>query len=363
MTKPWVLVSDGGNGRSRDAVAAVRALAAGGYRPAVTVTSGSWMDAPSRHVGRRIRVPPAGAPGFAAAVLAELDRHPYLTFLPASESALLAMGTDFAHLLDKGQLPGAAAAVGLPVPPHTAFPTREDLLRAGESLPYPVVVKPTVRRYWAFRADSPADLRGKAVDDGAVVVQPFLDEPLRALSGVMWRGELIAAAHERWIRIWPRDCGLPCAAVTVPPEPDLEDRLARLLHGYDGIFCAQLAGGHLLDVNLRVHSSHPLALAGGANLVALYCDLVRGREVAPVRARPGASFRWIEGDLRHIGGAFLRGDMSPGDALKALRPARGRAHSLESATDPGPMAVRVLDAVGRRIRSRGRTSLDAAQRS
>ncbi|MGH2678726.1 MAG: hypothetical protein ACRDHB_10260, partial [Actinomycetota bacterium] len=112
------------------------------------------------------------------------------------------------------------------------------------------------------------------------MVQPFLDEPLRAVSGVMWREELIAAAHERWIRIWPRDCGLASAAVTVEPEADLEDRLTRLLQGYEGLFCVQLAGPHLLDVNLRVHSSLPLGIAAGVNMVAIYCDLLRG-EVVP----------------------------------------------------------------------------------
>jgi predicted ATP-grasp superfamily ATP-dependent carboligase len=357
MSTPWVLVSDGGSGRSRDAVAAVRALAAGGYRAAVTVTSASWMEAPSRHVDRRILIPPATAPAFPEAIRAELDRRPYLTFLPASETALQAMGTGFNHLLDKAQLPKAAEAVGLSVPPHIAFPTLVDLFEVGPDLHYPVVVKPTVRRYWAFRADSPADLRNKDLEDGPVVVQPFVDQPLRAVSGLMWRGELIAAVHERWIRIWPRDCGLASAAVTVPPEPDLEDRLARLLQGYEGIFCAQLAGPHLLDVNLRVHSSLPLGLAAGVNIVALYCDLLRGEVVTPVRARPGVTFRWLEGDLRHVASALLGGEMGIRDALGALRPMPGAAHSLESATDPAPFAARVIDALTRRVRPENRRIL------
>ena len=37
MGSPWVLISEGTSGESRAAVAAVRALAAAGYRPAVTV--------------------------------------------------------------------------------------------------------------------------------------------------------------------------------------------------------------------------------------------------------------------------------------------------------------------------------------
>ena len=43
--EPWVLISEGGSGESRAAVAAVRALATEGYKPAVTVSGGLSLAA------------------------------------------------------------------------------------------------------------------------------------------------------------------------------------------------------------------------------------------------------------------------------------------------------------------------------
>ena len=49
MAGEWVLVTEGGDGQSRAAVAAVRALAADGYRPAVTEYDGLSLAGASRH--------------------------------------------------------------------------------------------------------------------------------------------------------------------------------------------------------------------------------------------------------------------------------------------------------------------------
>jgi hypothetical protein len=54
---PWVLVSEGGYGASRAAVAAVRALAGAGYRAAVTETNGRSLAGASRACARRVTVP------------------------------------------------------------------------------------------------------------------------------------------------------------------------------------------------------------------------------------------------------------------------------------------------------------------
>jgi hypothetical protein len=186
-------------------------------------------------------------------------------------------------------------------------------------------------------------------DDGAVVVQPYVDEPLRAVAGIVWCGQLIAAVHEQWIRIWPRQCGLASAAQTVAPDAELESRLLALLAGYEGLFCAQFVGDYLIDLNLRIHSSHSLAVAAGVNLVALYCDLLRGLDVAPVRGRPGAFYRWLEGDLRHVVTAARDGEITVPQAIRALRPRRGAAHSTESLSDPGPMAQRIMAGMARRV--------------
>ena len=355
-----VLVTDGGTGGSRDSVAAVRALHAAGYAPAVAVSSGRSWPAPSRYARRRITVPPAADPGYAAALRSEADAGGYVAVVPTSEAALSALGVALPHLLDKISLARAAEDVGLAVPPQRAFESTSELLAAADDLTYPVVVKPTTRRYLAFRAASPDGLRRAPLDGGATLVQPWLGDGLRALSGVMWRGRLVAAVHERWLRIWPYPCGLASAAETVTPDAELEQRVAELLRGYDGVFCAQLAGPHLFDLNLRIHSSHPLAVAAGVNLIALYCDLVRGESVAPLRAVPGFFYRWLEGDVRHLVGAVRARRMSARAAAAALRPRLGTAHSIESLRDPVPMLSRLwygvrrvhMDEVERRLEAR-----------
>lgn len=345
----WVLVTDGGNGWSRDTVAAVRALADGGYRPSVATSGPSRLAALSRYCEQRIRVPRAEDPGYREAVLAEAERGDYLTVLPSNERALVALGVAVPHLLDKMGLNAAAEAVGIPVPPSRLFESLDAALSSADELDYPVVVKPTTRRYWAFYADSPARLTEAASDHGPVLVQPFLMDQLRAISGVVWQGRLVAAVHERWLRIWPELCGLPSAAETIPADPEVEERLVALLQGYQGLFNAQFAGPYLLDLNLRVHSTLPLAVSAGVNLVARYCDLLRGESPEPVRARPGVFFRWLEGDVRHVLSGVRKGTIGLPRAARLLKPHPGAAHSIESIRDPMPGIARAWVAVSHRV--------------
>jgi predicted ATP-grasp superfamily ATP-dependent carboligase len=278
---------------------------------------------------------------FAESIRSEMSAHSYLTVLPTSDAALLALGTPFAHLVDKGSLSACAQAAGLPFPPTRLFPSHRELLEAAHELEYPVVVKPSISRWAPFRADVPGELDGARGRHGMIVVQPFLREGLRAMGGVLWQGRLLAAVHQRYLRTWPADCGTSCAAETVPPDVELEERLLKLLHGYQGIFQAQLAGPYLLDVNLRPYGSLPLAVAAGANLPAIYCDLLRGHEIRQVRGAAGVFYRWVEADLRRLWKAVRRGEMSLASAVRELRPRPGAAHSTESLLDPGPLLARL----------------------
>src|SRR5436190_6084019 len=352
MPGDWVLVSDGGNGQARSTLAAVRSLARAGYRPAVTVSASLSIAAASRHCGRAVHVPPVTDTDYEAAVKAELAAHTYLTVLAASDAALLALGAPVEHLVDKGVVAERAAGAGLLVPPTRRFASREELFDSERSLDYPVVVKPTLSFSPVVRVASAAELHARVAANGPVLVQPFLGDRLRAVAGVAWRGRLAAAAHQRYLRTWPPDCGTASAAETVEPDLELEAAVLRLLDGFEGVFQAQLAGPYLLDLNPRVYGSLPLAVAAGANLLAVYCDLLRGVEREAVRARPGVFYRWVEGDLRHLFAGVRDGSVGLGAALRALRPRRGAAHSTESLSDPLPALSRLRFAM-RRSRPRG----------
>jgi hypothetical protein len=344
----WVLVTDGGGGGGRDCISAVRALAAGGYRPAVTVSGRPGVLRISRFAQRRVLTPSAADPDFRRVVKEELARGSYVAVVPASEEAAVALGMAPPELGDKVLLNREAERAGIPVPPTRVFDSALELVEAANEIDFPAVVKPATRTFSAFLATDPQDLSRRIEDKGPVVVQPFVGEPMRAVSGIVWDGEMPAAVHERWLRVWPWRCGLASAAETVRADHGLEERLLDLMKSYPrGLFVAQFAGDRLIDLNLRVASSHPLALRAGVNLLSLYCDLVRGVRFGAKRAQPGFFFRWLEGDLRHLARSVRERELSPLAALAALRPRLGAAHSIESLRDPGPMVARMRYAVGR----------------
>ncbi len=338
----WVLVTDGGHGGSRDCVGAVRGLAEGGYRVAVTVSPGSSRAAPSRYAERRVQIPRTDEEGFLDAIQAETARRNYLTVLPASEAALLALGVSTPHLTDKEKLERTAGEAGLSTPPSCLVAEADDVTARAREIGYPLVAKPVRRTSSAVRIDSPGQLEKLTEMGRPLVLQSWINEGLHAVSGVTWKGRIVAATHEQWLRIWPVGCGLASAAITTAPDHGLEDKLLKLLDSYDGIFGAQFAGPHLIDLNLRIGSLHSLSIAAGANLVSIYCRLLEGRSVEPVRGRPGHFYRWLEGDLRHMVGAVRAQEATVGTVLGQLRPRRRAAHSIESLRDPAPLLMRLI---------------------
>jgi hypothetical protein len=356
-----VLITEGGSGESRAAVAAVRTLAAAGYRPVVTVSDHLSLAGASRHCAGRIRTPQAAddPQGYADAVRAECATGSYLAVLPASDQALLALDFPVRHLLDKVACARAARQVGLATPPTRIFESVAELLDAATQLEYPLVVKPDIKRYLAARVSSPAALVAMLApridQEGRIIVQPYLTAHLRGVVGLVWQGRLVQSMHMRYHRIWPLPCGTVAAASTIEPDVELEERLVQLLAGYDGVFHADLAGPYLLDLNPRIHATLPLALASGTNPVARYCDLLRGHFVTPARSRAGTFFRWIEGDVRSVVRGLSEGQYGAMEALRTLLPRRGAVHGYESWRDPGPAWARVRY-LGRRLRQRGATS-------
>jgi hypothetical protein len=95
-----------------------------------------------------------------------------------------------------------------------------------------------------------------------------------------------------------------------------------------------------VDINPRVYGSLPLAVAAGANLPAIYCALLQGHHVPWTAGRAGVTYRWIEGDLRHVVAAVRDRRMSWSTAARLLRPHRGTAHSVMQWSDPRPQWLR-----------------------
>jgi predicted ATP-grasp superfamily ATP-dependent carboligase len=332
----WVLVSDGADAGTRDCVVAIRALAEAGYKVAVTVRSERPLL--SRHVSRTV---PADTEDLGGLIEREMSSGEYDAFIPASETVVLAMKAQVPMLLDKAKTTRRAREVGIPVPDETVFENASQLLAAAPDLRYPVVVKPAVRTFKAFRADSAAELAAVPADAGELIVQPFLDGQMSAIAGVMWDSRMHSSTTERWERIWPLDCGLAAWAVTTSGSDRLANALAELMAGYSGLFVAQFVDGHLIDLNLRVHSSLPLAVKAGANLAAIYADLAHGLFPRPRQAEPGHTFRWISGDVKGTVASLRSGAMTLSEAVHHLSPVGGTVHSIFSWNDPAPMLARL----------------------
>lgn len=342
------MVTDGGNGQSRSALSAVRALGRAGREVHVTTPSGPTVAGWSRFCARRLIVPPVEDPGYRAAVDELVRRHHYDVVLPASDAALLALGHSAGVLVDKEEVTRRSVRAGFPLIPERRFADVHELEAAGPDLDYPVVVKPVLRRHpndpTVWRADGPEDLAGSGAQ-GPVVVQRHLAEPMRAVAGVLWAGVLRAVVHQRYLRTWPRDCGVACAAVTTVADTALEQQLPTLLEGHDGLFQVQLLGRHVIDINPRVYGSMGLATKAGLNLADIVCALSAGEEVGldgPMRARPGTRYRWVEGDLKHVRESVAEGDMSWREGLRAVSPSPRTAHGDLEISDPGPSAARLL---------------------
>ena len=159
-------------------------------------------------------------------------------------------------------------------------------------------------------------------------------------------GRLIAAVHQRYLRTWPREIGGGCAIETTDPELELEARVTALLAGHEGVFHVQFAQGYVIDVNPRIFGSMTLAAKAGANLAAIACEALAGREPGlTVRGRPGVFYRWLDGDVRRTALALRTGEIRIREALRWLGPRWGAAHGVESLTDPMPMLARLAGRV------------------
>jgi ATP-grasp in the biosynthetic pathway with Ter operon len=339
---PWVLVVESGRGQNRSALAAVRALAQAGYRAALTVSSPNALAAASRYCQRVVITVPVDDPGFAAAIEAELDSFPYLGVMPTSDAAITALSDPGAPFVDKRLLAKRATDVGLPVPRDRVFETSDELLNSARDLDYPVVVKTSLK----FRSNflparlinSPAELDTVRETPGPLMVQEYIPGEMHSLNGVMWKGRLVVAVHQRHLAIWPPVCGDACLAVTTEATETLKQQVVRLLDGYNGVFQIEMLGEYLLDVNPRVYGSVDLAVDAGVNLVGVYWDLVRGVPVEPAAPRIGVTYCWWEGEARRM---LLRLRGGEATALHSLPAVAGRFVTRELWGDPMPMVARV----------------------
>jgi predicted ATP-grasp superfamily ATP-dependent carboligase len=351
-------------------LAAVRALRKGGYEPWLAMSVPSAYAARSRATAGTVPIPDPGPDpeDFVRAMAEAADRLQVAAVLPGTETSLTVLAgreDDFPdgvvlgvpprevveRAVDKALLAELAAGAGLKVP-ETRTVGRADV----DGISYPAVVKPvtssvriddTVRLGWVRKIDTAAELRAALewMPGAALLVQPYLDGALAAAAGVFWDGKLLCVEHQVARRIWPPVIGVSSYAETVPPDRELEERIAGLLRaiGWDGIFELQFIrrpdGDYVIDLNTRFYGSLALAVRSGLNLPAIWLDLLLGRTP---RIRPykiGVRYRSEQRDARAIVHAFRAGRR--GEALRACLPRPRTAHGIFSARDPLPFAAQL----------------------
>lgn len=362
---------------SLGALHTVRGLRRAGHEPWLAVTQRSTYAARSRDAAGILRLAEARRDprGFAEELADHARRLEVDAVLPASETTLSALtgneelfgkavvGTSpratLERATDKGLLGELAERAGLRAPrtwPADGLPS---------PAPFPVLVKPRrstspgadgrLTNVEVVAASDEATLAAAiaAAGDGALV-QEVVAGPLSAVSGVAWKGNSVCTVHQVSLRIWPPARGITAYGQVVEPDPERDAAVRRFVSeiGWSGIFQAQFVGppenARLIDFNPRIYGSIGLAIGAGANLPAIWVDLLLGREPTVGVARPGVRYRIFEDDLRALLAA-----RSPSATLRALPPRRRTVGGIFSLRDPAPVlvsAAKVLRVLGRRTR-------------
>jgi predicted ATP-grasp superfamily ATP-dependent carboligase len=366
-------------------LAAVRALRSGGYEPWLAVSKPHTYAERSRRTAGTVLVPAPdeGPERLVEAVAREARRLDVAAVLPGMEPALLALAgrgelfpegmavgicppETVARATDKTALPELAETAGLDTPPTVVF-SSEDIGAVRDRLVFPAMVKPARSTQFAGeqtkvmprgldrRVGSYEELVEALADapSGSWVAQPFLSGDLEAVSGVAWKGEVVCSVRQRAVRVFPLDHGVSAYAETLPPDAELSAAVARLIGhlGWSGIFETQYlrSGGtpFLIDLNPRVYGSIGLAIHAGANLPAIWTDLLLGRTPDVNGYAVGVRFRAEHRDLLTLAQLVRRGRFR--EAVSGLIPRPRTTHAIFSLRDPAP-ALGLVAALRRRIR-------------
>jgi len=361
-----VLVTDG---YWKKSLAAVRALAAGGFRPIVGEITRLAPALWSRAAWARFihPSPTRDSAGFVKTLGREAARHHAEVLLPMEEETLLVAAAardrgdlplalpwppavEIDRLRDKGSLPDLAARCGVPIPGTALASPVDDLVEAATGLKPPFIVKPRIGSgsRGQVRVATPDDLARFRPKVPVVVQEALPPGPVVCVSLLLddHGGVLARFAHRR-LRTHPASGGPStlCESVHAPDEEALALRLLRGV-GWHGVAMLEFLQGRLIEVNPRFWGSLALAVRCGVNFPALLARSALGLPIEPALRYPtGVRYCsiWPRGwGLLLTDGLSTRGDFDdPRDAAPAWALA---ASVLPWAFDPEFARVRLASA-------------------
>ncbi|MDP9342862.1 MAG: ATP-grasp domain-containing protein [Actinomycetota bacterium] len=381
-------------GRSRAALAAVRALGRAGWQVHVASPERSDLAAASRWARRWLFVPRPedDLDAFVAAAATASAASEAEVVFGCGDAEILALsgGRDLlgasvgygphrsvVRALDKLELDQAARRAGIATP-RTAPATQEHLV----TFPGPVVVK--ARLHWSpsskgaparqatLISGDPEEVTRRAEEiraaGGEPIVQEMLHGKLLSVTTLVdAHGATPAEVHQVAQRVWPTPAGGSARARTVRADAELSARVRALLSEleWEGLAHVQFlvpddGVPRLIDLNGRFYGSMALALAAGPNFPDLWARLATGRSLprtAPPRV--GVRFQWLEGDLLRAR-VERRGGLGR-DMLGCVAGAPFATHSIWSAGDRGPFWDHMRFLAGLAVRKLARRGRDGGR--
>jgi len=374
-----VLLTDA---EERAVLGACRGLTRAGYRVCAVARGRPAATHWSRSCAERVVLPDArrDAHDFVDRLEELVGTGRYAALIPGTDASLLAISEHRDRIgsstrlglpsreavrrsVDKRVLLEVAVGVGLAQPKSQACADPDQAEAAAEELGYPVVLKPVqtflpvnggFRQQRVVLVNDVEELRRSLSElTPPLIIQHYERAGFLSCTGVFAGGRLLALTTSRVLRLWPPLAGMHAYSETVRAPDGLAERVSRLLAdvGWQGIFQLQmleLADGRLsvIDLNPRVFASITLDDSAGANLAAVWCDWLLGRDPLPVVARPARRYRWEEGELCHLAWQLRHRRLRAATAV--LLPHRRVTHSWFRVTDPGPLVARALDLASRK---------------
>jgi len=375
-----VLVTEGAE---RGPLAACRSLVALGYAVSAAADTGLAPALRSRYCDERLIVPsPKHNPAAFVSALERIAlRREYTALLPGGDASLLAIsrhGRRLEELVQIGLPPAATversvdkillledgAAAGMPPPPTVVCSSPAEVGEAADEVGYPVVLKPRcsileeasgIRHLAVAQASSRDEAESAAAALGLPLIVQRYETNVERIScgGVFALDELLGVAVARFKRTWPPGAGAASFAETVEPPDGLVESAVTLLRavGWEGIFELEVLAfpdGRMaaMDLNPRLFGWLALAISAGANLPALWCEVLRGGRPQHVVARPGHRYRWEDAELSNLV-RLLRAKRIR-DAAELALPKRGVTHAHFHWRDPMPLPARAANVLRRR---------------
>jgi len=325
-----------GDGETRAALAVTRSLGARECEIHVVSRDGRSLAGASRHArsDHAVGDPAVDTQAWGAAVVAAAEAVGARLFFPITEASLGAvyqLGLERTHpvicpdrdayeiCVDKHELLGRAARLGIDVPHGQLVEEPAALDRLPDGFAYPVVLKPRRTRFlvdgrWqsgevriAHAESELLRLRHDPGLAGGMLLQEFVPGHGEAIFLLMRAGEpLVHFAHRR-LREKPPTGGVSVLRESISSDPALLAWSERLLGSlsWSGVAMVEFRRAPdgravLMEVNPRLWGSLQLAIDAGVDFPALLLDLHLGRPLTPTSPRDGVRTRWLLGDLDHL---------------------------------------------------------------